>query len=99
MASGSRLQLQEGATGPLPGAPPGPRVRSVARAEPALAGITEQVASQLAKGKPWARAVPGGPPSQRPSHLCQPEPTVRAAPRQSSPRSRYPPHPRQLNPP
>ena len=30
-----------------------------------LPGISEQVASQLAKGKPWARGVPGGHPGQR----------------------------------
>ena len=54
-----------GAWGPLPGTLPELRVGSVTRAEPALAGISEQVASQLAEGKPWARGVPGGHPSQR----------------------------------
>lgn len=60
----------EGAWGPLPGALQELRVGSVTGAEPSLAGISEQVASQLAEGKPWARGVPGGHPGQRlPCHV------------------------------
>lgn len=47
----------EGTWGLLPSAPPELRVGSVTGAELTLAGISEQVASQLAKGKPWARGV------------------------------------------
>lgn len=54
-------------------------MRSVARAEPVLAGISEQVASQLAEGKPWARGVPGGPPGQRLPRVSQPDPNLRLA--------------------
>lgn len=98
-ASGAQLQLQEGARGPLPGALPGLRVRSVARAEPALAGISEQVASQLAEGKPWARGVPGGPPGQRLSRVRQPDPNMQPALQPFSPRSRSPPPQTTLSPP
>lgn len=62
-ASGAWHQLR-GAWGLLPGALPGPRVWPVTRAEPLLAGVSEQVASQLAEGKLWARGVPGGHPGQ-----------------------------------
>lgn len=55
----------EGTWGLLPSAPPELRVGSVTGAELTLAGISEQVASQLAKGKPWARGVPGGHPGQQ----------------------------------
>ena len=97
-ASSSASASGSGAQGSPPGALPGWRVRSVTGAEPVLAGISEQVASQLAEGKPWARGVPGGHPGQRLSRVRPSDPTTRPAPRPSSPHSGSRPRPRSVLP-